>query len=157
MRPSGLTAVCILGIILASLGAIGWCLGGAGLAMQASGVNQMNLTPPPGGGGPEVEEIQRRQEEMLKDLQVVQDKYMIVNVALWVWQLVTVTLLFIGCIAGLKMAPSSVKWLKYAMFNGIAFELGRLGPQIMMQRETFAVMQKMMSDFGDAGPLRLPR
>jgi hypothetical protein len=150
-RPSGLSAVCIIGLILGGLGSLMWCFGGFSLVMQLAGTNP--FAPDPAALPPE---MQGPQAEMLREAEALGQKYMVVNTLIWAWQLVTLVLLFVGCIAGLRMTPRALVWLKRAMINGLAFELVRAVPTIAMQLETVGMMERMMQGMGGGRPGAAP-
>lgn len=151
MRPSGLTAICVIGLCLAGLGATTLAGGIFGLLAQPA-INQFNLNmqkdmPP---------EFKQAQQDMQRDILAVQQKWAPALAGIAVFNLVTVLLLAAGCILGLKLHPKAFRWLMIALVCGLVFELARLVPGIGMQQETQAVIGRYMERFMMAGPKGAP-
>jgi hypothetical protein len=151
-RPAGLSAICIIGLVLAGLGTLTWCIGGFGLVTQAMG----NAAQPALGGGDVPEEMREAQQRAMEELNQIGKDWLVVNTAVWVWQTVSLVLLFVGCIAGLRMAKSSIGWLKCAMFNGMLFEITRLVVTILQQQETLPVVERMMNEMNGPNGQGMP-
>lgn len=144
-RPGGLTILCIGCLVLGGLGVLMWCLGGVGLAMQASGIDPAQIA---NSGLPP--EQQAAQQQMQQEVEAITKKWWIVTAVLWVWNVPTIILLMTGAVLGLRMAPTALKWLKIALINVLVFEVVRLVPTIAMQIEMADVMERMFQ--GLAGP-----
>lgn len=133
-RPGVLTAICILGLILAALGALNGLCGIVGVAVQLTGQN-FGPPPPP-------------------DMKAFQDQWFPVSATLVVLKLAVVCLLFYGCLAALNLWESGRKWLLIAMWSGIAFELIQIYPTVAIQMQVFELIKDDLHQppMGPGGP-----
>jgi hypothetical protein len=131
MRPKGLTAICIIGLILSVLGfisnAVGmfWWFMGERFAEMMTG-----LTP---GMNQQAADLQRT---MYQEMSQMQARWAPVTIALTILQMVLAVLLFVAAVRGLKMSRGALKLLATTMVFAILLQLGRIYPDVMIQEET---------------------
>jgi hypothetical protein len=137
-RPGGLTAICVIAIILGVLGVITALMGivgaVAGQAMQKAMAPSMpqNMN----------EEAQQVQEEMNEAIQEVGQKFMVPNVVSIICSLTLAIGLIVGGSQSLKIKPSGRTILLMVFSIAILFELVRGGFQIYVQMQILAVMDE---------------
>lgn len=131
-RPGILTAICIIGIVLASLGGLGGLCGLGSAVVQLSG----------------------QQLAMDAEMQAFQQRWLPVSLTIICFKMVVVGLLFYGTISALRLAPHGCKWLGIAMWAGLIFEVGQIYPIISMQLQVFDLMKDdLMRQQPPGGPL----
>jgi hypothetical protein len=153
MRPPGLTAVCVIGIVLAIFGGLGLLMSCGGMIMQPfieDAVVQLQRGLP---GVPGQTQQQRDfQAAIQQEAFAVQARWrawLITGMAL---QLATVVLLFIGCIRGLGLKPGAHRWLVAAMLCGVVQTLLQTGVFWATQQETAAIMSRSMAQMMRSTP-----
>ena len=138
-RPGGLTAICVIGIVLGSLGVLGSLAGIAGLV--AGPRLQEAMMPPAGPGGNKSIEIQRT---MQKKMQAVTDRYRWPNGAFALMNLGLATSMLAGAVMALKRGPKARALLITVFAVAIPFEILRTVVLAFMQWETSAVVSDML-------------
>jgi hypothetical protein len=136
-RPGGLTAVCIIAIILGALGLLG------GLASLSTGLlgAQMQQWQARIGTTGAPAEMARLQTEMNTKMMQVANRYRIASVALAVFQLAVAVALLRGGIRAMGIHESGRSLLRWACGVAIAFELCRLPVNVLLQLENMAIME----------------
>ncbi len=147
MRPTALTVICVIGLCLAGLGVFSALAGCLGLIAQPA-LNKFVMDMQQGLPAQQMQAQQAMQQEIV----AVQRKWMPLLIGQYGLHVVTVVLLFIGCVKGLKLGRNGHKWLFAAMISAIVLEVLRLIPAIGMQREIQAVMANYMNQMMAAGP-----
>lgn len=137
-RPGGLTAICVIAIILGGLGVVtavvGVVFAAAGQAIQKAAAPQL-----PG----ELEgEALQVQAEMNQAIQAVGQRYLMANVALALLSLALAIGLIVGRAQSLKIKPLGRTVLLAVFAVAILFELARGSFQIYQQMQMFGVMQE---------------
>jgi hypothetical protein len=138
-RPGGLTAICVLAIVLGALGLIMGCFGAVSQAFAKQ--MQNSLAGIQGAGNAEVVELQK---EMNAKMLETANKHAVLNKILVVVQLAVAGSLLAGGILSLQLRPFGRTLLLSAFIAAIVFELVRLFPTIEVQRATQAVMAEYM-------------
>ncbi|MCA9029764.1 MAG: hypothetical protein KDA66_03085 [Planctomycetaceae bacterium] len=121
-RNGILTALCIVGVVLAFMGALACLLGIAGVLLQASG---QQLGPPP-------------QPELLE----FQEKWFPITTSILGLRIVVVALLFLGCVSALNEFPNARRRFLTAMWAGLLFELLIIYPTVSMQMQIIEFMKE---------------
>ncbi len=139
-RPGGLTAVCILAIIL---GALGFLAGISSLVMSVVGNQAQQWQQQWGmaGSPPAMRDVQA---EMNAKTMAIVDRFRLVNIAFALFQLAVTAALVVGGARALKLNEAGRKLLWAACAVAMVFELGRAVPQVLMQLENMAVMEDYM-------------
>jgi hypothetical protein len=135
-RPGGLTAICVIAIILGVLGVITALMGMAGaVAGQAM---QKAFTPSmPQNMDDEALEVQI---EMNEAVQEMGQRFILPNVAFIVFGLAVAIGLIVGGAQSLKIKPAGRMILVAVFLVAILFELARGGFQLYVQMQVMAVM-----------------
>lgn len=117
VRPGALTAICVLAIILGSLGLLFACFGVGGLLLQ----DQLSELGATGRQSPSDKQL----EEIQKTINEVQKKYTTVNLAVTVVHFPVAILLIVGGIQALKLRAGGRKMLFAALIGALVFEVAR--------------------------------
>jgi hypothetical protein len=134
MRPTGLTIVCVLGFIFATLGFLGVATGCMGLMAQSMFMD-MALAH---GDDPSMEAMQ---QGMLQ----VNQRWLPFSIASLVLNGVASILLLIGGIMGFRMSPRAHVWLAAAFGCALLQTVLYAGVQFALQREMQPIMTQQMS------------
>lgn len=145
VRPSGLTFICVLALVLGSAGLL---IGCTTMASQvfASGV-QNTLAGMSGGANQQAVEIQK---EMNARALAITARYKWVTLPLVAIKIFVEAALLIAAIMSLGLKIRGRSWLLAALFAATVFEVIYVVPAILIQRETQAVMSEMMPKLMDA-------
>jgi hypothetical protein len=146
MRPAGLTAVCIIGIVLAVFGGLGLLMSCGGMIMQPfiqDAVVQFQRGLP--GSPPQMQQQIELQAALQRDVLAVQARWRPWIITGMVLQLATVALLLIGCIRGLGLKRGAYRWLVAAMLCGVVQSIVQTGVFWGTQQETAAIMSRSMA------------
>ncbi|MFN0052810.1 MAG: hypothetical protein ACKV0T_11505 [Planctomycetales bacterium] len=139
-RPGGLTAVCILALLL---GIVGLLTGCAGLASQAFGAQLQEAMSGMQPGGNEA--MRQAQQEMNTKILAVAKKYAWMTVPLLVVKMVAELLMIAGAAGALGLKPFGRKWLMWGLTAALVIESISLIPALLLQNETQAVTQEYMN------------
>jgi hypothetical protein len=136
-RPGGLTAVCIIAIVL---GGLGFLTGSLTLVTQAASnqVQQLQAQWGAVGATPQVRDVQA---EMNAKSVAIMNRFRLVNVILGLLLLVVAAALVIGGTRTLRLNEKGRKILRAACAMAIAFEIARTVPAVLMQLENMALME----------------
>jgi len=147
VRPQGLSFICVVAIILGSLGLLTAC---TGLTSQvfASGI-QNAFTRMPGGADVPGADVQR---EMNARMMAVTNRYKWATMPLMVVKLVVEAALLAGAIMSLGLKPRGRAWLLGGLIAALVFETINAVPMFLIQRETQLVMSEMMPRMMAAQP-----
>lgn len=124
-RPGGLTAICILAIVLGALGAL---LGLAALAAPALQGPMQNVVAQ--WQPQEDEEAARAQQQIAEETREFAQRHIVRNTLFAVGRLVVATSLLVGGVLSLRLGPRGRKALLVAFAAGIVFELAQLWPNL---------------------------
>ncbi len=141
MRPTPLTVICIIGLCLAVMGAFTILSSCGGLAMQPlmdDLMSSFQRSMPP---NPQMQQQMDAQMAMQREMMAAQRPWIIPGLIL---QLVSVTLLFIGCIRGLALKPRAHRWLLAALIVGIFQSVAQIGLTWGMQEQMMAITSRHM-------------
>jgi hypothetical protein len=152
-RPGGLTAVCVLAIILGFL-ALGSAFGTTcGVVMNLlGGVGGMFSS----GMGGELEEIQVK---MYREVAAFSNQFVVIHVLIILLLVVLGTALLVGGFRSMKLIEAGRRTLVAACSAAILFEIVRCGWMLFEQMQTMAIMRTNLSRITDsladgAGPAR---
>lgn len=140
MRPKGLTAICIIGFILAGLGF--FALSGGliwGIFGEELTEGMLKLMPLPPA---QLQQQMDLQQPLYDEIGAIQTRWLPVTITLTILHLVLIALLFVGGARALKMRPKAGKLLAAAMLFAILFELGRVYPNLLLQEESMEVSMR---------------
>jgi preprotein translocase subunit SecG len=130
-RPGGLTAVCVIAIVLGALGLCFSVLGVASLAFQdqlQKFVKQQQHLPPGMANGPlktEMEARAKMQERVYEAAEKVTHRHMGASSVVLVLNLLISASLLAGAIATLKLSPKGRQFLIAVFLAAILFEIVR--------------------------------
>jgi hypothetical protein len=136
-RPGGLTAVCIIAIILGVMGV--FTAGTSGLVALFGGQIQQWQTNMGTAGGPA--EMRDLQEEMNAKTSAIMNRFRVVNVTLALFHFLLAGALLYGGVQALKLRERGRKMLWRACAVAIVFEFVRAVPHTLMQLENMALME----------------
>jgi hypothetical protein len=139
VRPSGLSNICVLAILLSGVGLLSGCVGVISQVF-ASGMQQAFSRMPAGANAPGVE----KQKEMNDRMFAVANRYKWATFPLMAVKIVVEAALLTGAIMSLRLNPRGRSWLRGALLAAILFEAVYAVPVILIQRESQAVMSEMM-------------
>jgi hypothetical protein len=139
-RPGGLTAVCVIAIILGSLGLLSSLVTMGSLAV-GSRFQQAMMTSSPRPGRDKVFDVQRT---MQKRIQAVTDRYRRPTVGFALLNMVLAASMLAGAIMALNRVPKARTVLLTVFAVAILFEISRSIVQVFIQWETAAVMSEML-------------
>lgn len=142
----GLTAICIIAILLGALGILGAAGGllGAVLGEQL----QEAFTPPATANTP----MAKQQEQMQQEMEAVADKWAPVNYSLFAVLIVVAGCLIFGGVQAMRLQPNGRQFLMVAFLMAIVFELVRLIPTVSIQLATMDIMEGYMADMLKGAP-----
>jgi hypothetical protein len=136
-RPGGLTAVCIIAIVL---GCLGMLTGAASLVTNLA-ANQVQQFQAAWGAAGATNEAVKVQSEMNAKTAAIMNRFRLVNVLLSLSQLVLCGVLIAGGSRALRLDERGRKLLWVACGLAILFELTRAVPTVLMQLENMALME----------------
>jgi hypothetical protein len=139
-RPGMLTAVCVIAIVLGAMGVGKSVLGLGGLATKKTLENAVKMPRQPGMPDGAVE----AQAEMQKKMQAVGDRYLGLNAAIAVLNLLFSACLLGGGIMTLKLNPQARKFLIAAFAAAIVFDVAQTAVTIFVQLQMVTVMSETM-------------
>ena len=143
-RPGWLTAMCVISIVLGSLGIIGGLSGVVGLAMQSrtQQINSMFMPPGP-AGGPQAK-MKELQEEMQQAIQPVIKRWNPFSYVLILFRLVQGGMLVAGGIMTIGLKPTGRSLLTAVLLVSIPIDLAQAALQAVIQHQTMAVVGSFM-------------
>ena len=147
-RPGGLTAICVITLVLGGLGLIASLVGLAALAAQDQIQKTFAVKSQPGMP----ENFAKTQQEMQAKMQTVQKPYRGVSMGLLATNIVLASCLIVGGIMVLRFHPKGCSLLVGAFVVAIAFETARTIVGVAMQLDTAAVMSQTMVRMAEASP-----
>lgn len=134
-RPGGLTAVCILAIVLGALGLLTGLSAIVISAVQGPLQNLVNQMQPDGD-----DEAAQLQRQMSDESRQFAERHFVRNIVLAVVRLVVAGGLLAGGVLAFRLRPVGRKVLLFAFVAGIGFELCQIWPMI----EAAQLTQKIM-------------
>lgn len=135
VRPSVLTALCIITIVLGSLGILIGLGGIAVTALQGPLQEMVSQMQPKGD-----EEAERLQQQVTKDSREFAERHMVRNIVLAIARLFVAGGLFAGGILAFRLHVAGRKVLLVAFVGGIVFELCQIWPMVEAARFTGHLM-----------------
>jgi hypothetical protein len=139
-RPGGLTAICVIAMILGGLGAVFSLFGLGSLAFRSQLENAFAPQRQPGMS----KEFVEAQRDMQQKTNAVQQRFLGLNSVLGLVNLVLGTSMFIGGIYVLQLSPKGREFLAAVFVAAIVFELVRIPIIVSMQYQVAAVMSDSM-------------
>jgi hypothetical protein len=154
-RPGGLTAICVIAIVLGALGLCGSLLTLGILAMQKPLENAFKMQQKVPSGIPEsfkaqMEMQNETQNKMQEATQKVNQRYWGVHVGLGLLNLAFAGSLLAGGIMALKLNPKARAFLVVVFAAAIVFEIVRTIVIVFVQLNTVAVLSAIPNS--GAGP-----
>jgi hypothetical protein len=140
-RPGGLTAVCVIAIILGVLGLGSSLMTLASLAMQSSMEKAFKMPRQPGMP----DNFVQIQEEMQKKIMEVNHRYSGLLTGIGLLNLVIASCLLAGGIMAIKMKPNIHRFLVGVFLAAIVFEVIAAVVGIYMQLEMSSIITDFMS------------
>lgn len=137
--PTGLKAICIIALVLGSLGTFLSCMGFAGLAINQSLMSGFGM-PAGGGGGP----AQDAQQELQEGILAISREYLPFSIATVCLHLLAGLLLAIGGLLGLKSVPAGRTTLLFGFVAAIVYELSQSTLNVVIQSKTMPLAQRSM-------------
>ncbi len=139
-RPGGLTAVCMVALILGGLGLIagGWI---AATNLASNQLQQLQQQWTLAGSPPAVRDLQA---ELNAKTMALANRFRLVNIAFALLQIAVAAALIWGAIHALRLQEKGRKILWAACAVAVVFELGRAVPHVLMQLENMALMEDYM-------------
>jgi hypothetical protein len=136
-RPGGLTAVCIIAIVL---GILGFGTGAISLAsnLASNQIQKLQTKWGTAGAPPGMRDVQA---EMNAKTMAIVNRFRLVNLFIALSQLILTAALVIGGIRALKLNEMGRKILCVACGLAILFEVTRAVPTVFMQLENMALME----------------
>ena len=150
MRPGGLTAVCVIALVLAAFGMftmLGACFNIVAQPYIADFTKSMQtaMPRPPGPAGQQFQAQIDAQDQMMEEMSAMYQKHMVLLIAQYLLHFAVMVLLTIGAIRSLSGKPSGQRWIVIAMTALIVFALFRLYPQMVIQGETQEITMRYMN------------
>jgi len=148
MRPKGLNAICIIGLVMAGLGGMSLVAGLGGLLLQpviqswATDFQQSVQRGMP--AGQQQQQQFQAQMEMNEAIMAMQRQYLPLTLIGYGLLLITVCVLGIACIRGLTGKANGLKWLLIAMIVAIVCDIARTYPAMKLQQESRKITQDYM-------------
>jgi len=136
-RPGGLTAVCVIAIVLGAMGLLTSLLALGGRALKEPLENAMRVQPQPGMS----EDFAKAQKEM----QDVGQKYPGITMGITVLNLVIASSLIAGAIMVLNLNPKARTLLVAVFAAAIVFEIVGGGFMVFIQLDMAPAMSRMMT------------
>ena len=154
-RPGGLTAICILAIVLGAFGALFGVGGLMAVAFQGPMQEAMSKLQPQ-----ENEEVARAQRQIAEEAQEFAQRHVVRNALFAVARLLVASCLLAGGILSLRLHPYGRKVLLAAFAAGIVFEIAQIWPNLeaipVTQRAvqlSLQAQQKQMAKGAKAGDM----
>lgn len=148
-RPGGLTALCIVAIVLGALGILSGAAGAAGMAMRSrieAFTEQIQ----------DDEDAAKLQRRVSQRANAVWEEHPIRTWSLVAGKLVVATLLLAGGCLALKLKPAGRTILLGAFATGILFELLQTAPNIQAVNASYEAMHQAMEESLSNGEQRPP-
>ena len=139
-RPGGLTAVCIIAIVLGGLGIFA-SLSAFTMSLVGNQVQQFQQQFAAAGSPPEVQQVQA---EMNAETMRIANRFRLANVGISLTHLVVAGCLLLGGIWALQLKEKGRRLLWAVCLVAIVFELARSVPNVLMQMENAALMEEYM-------------
>lgn len=136
-RPGGLTAVCVIAIILGTLGLLSG-LGSVSTSMLGARLQQWQAGIGAGGAPQQMVQVQNEMNAKMMD---VVNRYRIPSIAVAIFQLGVAVALLRGGIRAMSINEAGRSLLRTACGVAIAFELCRIPVYVLMQLENMAIME----------------
>lgn len=143
-RPGGLTAVCVLAIVL---GAIGLLTGLLGIVQILAAPAMQNLFSGMPGMNDEFTKVQM---EMSAEMMAVAQSRPVLTWSLQIVHLVVACVLLAGGIMAVMLKPAGRRLLLGVFAGAIVFELVRIVPAVMMTQENMAIVEEYMPRLAEA-------
>jgi hypothetical protein len=138
-RTGGLTAICVLAIVLGAMGVLTGCVGLVGQLFSSQMQNAVAGMQPAAN-----QEAAKTQKEMNAQMLTIARKYNWILVPLMVAKMFVEIALLTGAIMSLGLKPLGRRILLAAFIAAIVVESIQLVPALLVQRETQALMAEMM-------------
>jgi hypothetical protein len=140
-RPGGLTAVCVIAIVLGGLGLCASLFGLASLAFQDKIEKfSMQQQTPPGMPNGVLKDQMEMQKKMQQKMMEVTHRYRGVTLGTTLLNLLCATSLLVGGIMTMKLNPTGRSFLVMVFVAVIVFEIVRLVIMVFMQLDMAAAM-----------------
>jgi hypothetical protein len=150
-RPGGLTAICVIAVILGVLGLIFTCFGM--VTLMAGPAMQSAMTPSFPGESQEVRELN---EEMNEKTQALWRQYFVPNMAFYLVNLAVAICLVVGGVKGLKVKPEGRPLLIGTFCGALIFELLRTPYLLYVQMQAVAIQQEYLPKIMEASAQGAP-
>jgi hypothetical protein len=138
-RSGGVTAICVLAIILGSFGLMSGC---GSIVNVATGGRMQQMFTPATPGVPK--EMQEAQDEFAGAMTSIMQRYSVVNGIFGVLLLALAAALVWGGIKTLQLSDSGRRLLKTAMILAVPLEIARAVPATLIQLEMSPALQQHM-------------
>lgn len=149
MRPAGLTAVCIISLIVGVLGGFAVVAGCGGLMFRSTIMKlsqDFQKTVMSGAPQtPQLQQMQKQNEAMMNELVKVQNKWIVPGVAAMFVSAAAVVGLIVGGIRGLNLKPRAHLWMIVGFSAGILHALIASYIGYATQHDTQAIMVQQMN------------
>lgn len=158
MRPAGLTAVCIISLILGLFGSLALLAGCGGLIFQSTimKMSQDFQKSVVTSQAPQVQQQLQQQEAMMNQITQVQKKWIVPSAAAMLIAAVAVAGLIVGAIKGLYLKPNAHKWMIAGMTAGIVHALAAAYIGYATQRDTQGIVMQQMNQTMQNAPGGMP-
>ncbi|MEX2118203.1 MAG: hypothetical protein WD847_01230 [Pirellulales bacterium] len=143
-RPGGLTAVCVLAIVLGALGLLTGLVGIVG--MLAAPAMQNLFSGMPGMN----DEFTKVQMEMNAEMMAVAQSRPVLTWSLYIVHLMVASTLLVGGILAVMLKPVGRRLLLGVFVGAIVFELVRIVPTVIMALENMAIVEEYMPRLAEA-------
>jgi hypothetical protein len=147
-RPGMLTTLCVLAIVLGSLGLMNSLVGAAGVV--GGKMIQSIFQPQAGAGIPD--DMQKAQKEFQDSMNAVQDKYFWATIPALGFRFVAALLLLIGGIKSLSLQESGRKTLLIACAVAVVFEILHAILQSVINLDMMTAVNSYVEKLSDAMP-----
>jgi len=138
-RPGGLSAICVMTIVLAALGLLGGCIGLASQVSQAR-VKEAVAAMHAAGNRP----VDKVQQEFNDRIFAITDRYKWATLPLMIAKIAVEIGLLAGAIGSLRLDRRGRAWLQYALVAAIVVESLHAVPVMLIQSETRTATTEMM-------------
>ncbi len=139
-RPGGLTAVCVIALVLGGLGLLGSLMGLASLAGGSRLQQAMTMSPQ----GPGANELAKFQRTMQQRMQAVTDRYRWPSTGFLLVNAGLAACMLAGGIMALNRTPGARTFLMIVLAVAVPFEISRSILNGFMQRDMAAVMSDLL-------------
>ena len=143
-RPGGVTAVCVIAILLGVLGLLGSLINAASLALGSQGVRSMMPMPE------QKEKVTRLQEEMQREIEAVTNPLKPLTITLLVLEILASSGLIAAGVMTLGLKEQGRRLLRNVIALTIPLEIVRSLLQAYFSLEIAEVMGKYMSQIAGA-------